>query len=127
MIKFRPKTLVQDLIPEAIKRLDEQGISYNKISSKEADTISKVNSKAMVLVSFTKNDRGYFEIQFQSKEVYGYVKKLLGEVFRMRITNIDTPKRIITAETDFIGIALDIIEVLGLDPHFNLSLVYDKV
>jgi hypothetical protein len=45
----------------------------------------------------------------------------------MRITNIDTPKRIITAETDFIGIALDIIEVLGLDPHFNLSLVYDKV
>jgi hypothetical protein len=127
MIKFRPKTLVQDLMPEAIKRLDEQGISYNKISSKEADTISKVNSKAMVLVSFTKNDRGYFEIQFQSKEVYGYVKKLLGEVFRMRITNIDTPKRIITAETDFIGIALDIIEVLGLDPHFNLSLVYDKV
>lgn len=127
MIKFRPKTLVQDLMPEAIKRLDEQGISYNKISSKEADTISKVNSKAMVLVSFTKNDRGYFEIQFQSKEVYGYVKKLLGEVFRMRITNINTPKRIITAETDFIGIALDIIEVLGLDPHFNLSLVYDKV
>jgi hypothetical protein len=127
MIKFRPKTLVQDLMPEAIKRLDEQGISYNKISSKEADTISKVNSKAMVLVSFTKNDRGYFEIQFQSKEVYGYVKKLLGEIFRMRITNIDTPKRIITAETDFIGIALDIIEVLGLDPHFNLSLVYDKV
>ena len=127
MIKFRPKTLVQDLMPEAIKRLDEQGISYNKISSKEADTISKVNSKAMVLVSFTKNDRGYFEIQFQSKEVYGYVKKLLGEVFRMRITNIDTPTRIITAETDFIGIALDIIEVLGLDPHFNLSLVYDKV
>lgn len=127
MIKFRPKTLVQDLMPEAIKRLNEQGISYNKISSKEADTISKVNSKAMVLVSFTKNDRGYFEIQFQSKEVYGYVKKLLGEVFRMRITNIDTPKRIITAETDFIGIALDIIEVLGLDPHFNLSLVYDKV
>jgi hypothetical protein len=127
MIKFRPKTLVQDLMPEAIKRLDEQGISYNKISSKEADTISKINSKAMVLVSFTKNDRGYFEIQFQSKEVYGYVKKLLGEVFRMRITNIDTPKRIITAETDFIGIALDIIEVLGLDPHFNLSLVYDKV
>ena len=127
MIKFRPKTLVQDLMPEAIKRLDEQGISYNKISSKEADTVSKVNSKAMVLVSFTKNDRGYFEIQFQSKEVYGYVKKLLGEVFRMRITNIDTPKRIITAETDFIGIALDIIEVLGLDPHFNLSLVYDKI
>lgn len=127
MIKFRPKSLVQDLMPEAIKRLDEQGISYNKISSKEADTISKINSKAMVLVSFTKNDRGYFEIQFQSKEVYGYVKKLLGEVFRMRITNIDTPKRIITAETDFIGIALDIIEVLGLDPHFNLSLVYDKV
>lgn len=123
MIKFRPKTLVQDLMPQAIERLDKEGISYDKISAKDAARVSKLNSKAMVLTSFTKNERGYYEIQFQSKEIYNYVKKLLGEDFRMRIKDINTSERIITAETDFIGIALDIIEILGLNPHFNLSLV----
>jgi hypothetical protein len=123
MIKFRPKTLVQNLMPEAIKRLDEQDITYNKISLEDAEKISKSNSKAMVILSFIKNDRGYYQIQFQSKEIYEYIKKLLGDKFRMRITKIDSPHRTITAETDFIGIAMDIIEVLGLNPHFNLSLV----
>jgi hypothetical protein len=127
MIKFRPKTLEEDLMPEAIKRLDDERIGYNKISLDEADKTSKLNSKAMVLLSFIKTGKGYYQIKLQSKEVYGYVKKLLTEKFRMRITDIDTSKRIITAETDFIGIALDIIEILGLNPHFNLSLVYDKI
>lgn len=126
MIKFRKKSLVQNLMPEAVNRLNEQGVRYNKISLKDADKVSSVNSKAMVLVSFVKNEQGYFQIQFQSKQIYGYVKKLIGEIFRMRITDIDTPRRIITAETDHLGIALDIIEVLGLDPHFNLSLVIDN-
>ena len=127
MIKFRPKTLEEDLMPEAIKRLDTKRVGYNKISPEEADKTSKLNSKAMVLLSFIKTSKGYYQIQLQSKEIYNYVKKLLSEEFRMRITDINASKRIITAETDFMGIALDIIEVLGLNPHFNLSLVYDKI
>src|SRR5574344_2044544 len=99
MIKFRPKTLIQDLMPEAIQRLDDRDIEYNKISLNEADKTSKINSKAMVLVSFIKNERGYYELKFQSKEIYEYVKKLLRDEFRFRLTDIDVSKRIITAET----------------------------
>lgn len=126
MIRFRQKSLVQDLMPEAVARLNEGKIKYNPISLKDAERVSKVNAKAMVLVSFVKNENGYYQIQFKSKEEYGYVKKLIGEIFRMRITKIDSPMKTITAETDHLGIALDIIEVLGLDPHFNLSLVVNN-
>lgn len=126
MIRFRPKSLEQDLMDKAVERLDSEGIDYTKISKRDASAVSKVNSKAMVITSFILNDRGYYQIEFQSKEVYEYVKKLLKDKFRMRITNIDVPNRIITAETDYLGIALDIFEVLGLDPHFNLSLVTEK-
>lgn len=126
MIKFRQKTVVKNLMPEAVKRLDEQGLEYKKIKPSEADTVSRVNSKAMVITSFECNEMGYYQIKFQSKEIYRYVQKLLSETFGMRITDIDRTKRIITAETDHLGIALDIIEVLGLDPHFDLSLVTEK-
>lgn len=126
MIRFRPKSLEQDLMSKAIEKLDEEGVSYTEISGKDASKVSKVNSKAMVIPSFILNERGYYQIEFQSKEVYEYVKKLLRDKFRMRITNVDVPNRIITAETDYLGIALDILVVLGLDPHFNLSLVTEK-
>jgi hypothetical protein len=123
MIQFRQKSLAQDLIPDLIKFLDEREVEYNKITSKEADKVSKVNSRALVLTSFTKNERGYYQMKFKSKEIYGYIKKMLGEIFRMRISNVDVAGREITAETDYPGIAFDIIEVLGLNPHFNLSVV----
>ena len=126
MIRFRPKSLEQDLMDRAVEKLDQEGVSYTKISKKDASKVSKVNSKAMVIPSFILNDRGYYQIQFQSKEVYEYVKKLLRDKFRMRITNVDVANRTITAETDYLGIALDILVVLGLDPHFNLSLVTEK-
>ena len=113
-------------MPEAVKRLDEQGLEYKKIKPSEADTVSRVNSKAMVITSFECNEMGYYQIKFQSKEIYRYVQKLLSETFGMRITDIDQTKHIITAETDHLGIALDIIEVLGLDPHFDLSVVTKK-
>lgn len=126
MIRFRPKSLEQDLMDKAIERLDSEGVDYTKISKGDAPKVSKINSKAMVITSFILNDRGYYQIEFQSKEVYEYVKKLLRDKFRMRITGINIPERIITAETDYLGIALDIFVVLGLDPHFNLSLVTEK-
>lgn len=122
MVTFRKKKyLAQDLMPEAIDYLRKQGIRPNIITPEEADEVSKVNSKAMVLVSFTKNEYGYYEIKVQDKELYNYTQKLIRDFFQMRVTDINKEKRTITAETDHLGIALDIIEVLGI--KYNLSVV----
>lgn len=128
MITFRKKSAEKDLMSEAIKMLSESDAKFNIIKKNEADKVSKINSKALVLVSFKKTEAGAFQLRFQSKEVYRYVQDtLLRNTFSMSIVDIDKKNRIITAETDHKGIALDIIEILGLNPHFNLSLVYDKV
>lgn len=122
MIQFRQKKyLIQDLIPDAVEYLRKQGIKPNIISPDESDEVSKVNSRSMVLVSFIKNESGYYQIQVQDKELYNYTQKLIKDIFRMRITDINKEKRIITAETDHLGVALDIIEVLGM--KYNLSIV----
>jgi hypothetical protein len=125
MITFRQKkTLVQDLMPEAIQYLKDNGIDVKIITPKEADAVSRVNSKAMVLVSFKKNELGYYQIQVQDKELYNYTQKLIRDILRMRITDIDSEHRVITAECDHKGIALDIIEVLA--KKYDLSVVYKK-
>lgn len=122
MITFRKKKqLIQDLMPDAIEYLRKQGIRPNLITPEQADEVSRVNSKAMVLVSFIKNESGYYQIQVQDKELYNYTQKLIRDIFRMRITDIDKTSRVITAETDHLGVALDIIEVLGI--KYNLSVV----
>lgn len=108
-------------MPDAIEYLRKKGIIPNIITPDQSDSVSRVNSKAMVLVSFIRNESGYYQIQVQDKELYNYTKKLIKDFFRMRITNIDQEKRIITAETDHLGIALDIVEVLGR--KYNLSVV----
>ena len=108
-------------MPEALEYLKDQGLKPNIITPDQADKVSRVNSKAMVLVSFIQNEDGYYQIQVQDKELYNYTKKLIGDIFRMRILNIDKENRIITAETDHMGVALDIIEVLCV--KYNLSVV----
>lgn len=122
MITFRQKKqVIKDLMPDAIEYLKENGIRPNLITKQQSDEVSKVNSKAMVLVSFIQNENGYYQIQIQDKELYNYTQKLVKDIFRMRILEIDKLNRIITAETDHLGIALDIIEVLGR--KYNLSVV----
>ena len=124
MIQFRKKKyLIQDLMSEALDYLRKQGIRPNIISPEQADSVSRVNSKAMVLVSFIRNEDGYYQIQLQDKELYSYTQKLVKDIFMMRITNIDKKKRVITAETDHLGRALDSIEILGL--KYNLSIVME--
>ena len=122
MIEFRKKkSVIQDLVPDAMDNLRKIGIPFNSIKLEQADNVSRVNSKAMVLRSFIKNDNGYYEMKVQDKELYNYTQKLIKEKFRMRITDIDRKDRIITAECDHLGIALDIIEILGR--KYNLSIV----
>ena len=125
MITFKKKTLTKDLIPEAIKQLKKEGISYNSITSAQADAASKVNSKAMVLLSFVQNEKGFYQITVKDKEFYSYTKKFLGDsdYCNMRITDENKKERTITAETDHLGVALDVIEVLGI--KYNLSIVED--
>lgn len=108
-------------MPDAVEHLRKQGLRPNIISPEDADKTSKVNSKAMVLVSFTRNENGYYQIQVQDKQLYNYTKKLIKDIFRMRITDINKDTRVITAECDHLGIALDIIEILG--EKYNLSVV----
>lgn len=122
MIEFRrKKSVILDLIPEAMDNLRKIGVPFNSIKLDDADKVSRVNSKAMVLRSFIKNDNGYYEMKVQDKELYNYTQKLIREKFQMRITDIDRKDRIITAECDHLGIALDIIEILGR--KYNLSIV----
>lgn len=122
MIEFRKKkSVIQDLVPEAMDNLRKIGVPFNSIKLEQADSVSRVNSKAMVLRSFVKNDNGYYEMKVQDKELYNYTQKLIREKFQMRITDIDRKDRIITAECDHLGIALDIIEILGR--KYNLSIV----
>lgn len=122
MATFRKKKyLIQDLMPDALEYLKKQGIRPNIITPQQADEVSRVNSKAMVLVSFIKNESGFYQIQVQDKELYNYTQKLLKDIFKMRILDIDKKNRVVTAETDHLGIALDIIEVLGI--KYNLSIV----
>lgn len=122
MINFRKKKyLIQNLMPDAIEYLKKQGLRPNIITPEQADSVSRVNSKAMVLVSFIKNESGYYQIQVQDKELYNYTQKLIKDIFRMRITDINKETRVITAETDHLGIAFDIIEILAA--KYNLSVV----
>ena len=122
MINFRKKKyLIQNLMPDAIEYLKKQGLRPNIITPEQADSVSRVNSKAMVLVSFIKNESGYYQIQVQDKELYNYTQKLIKDIFRMRITGINKETRVITAETDHLGIAFDIIEILAT--KYNLSVV----
>lgn len=122
MINFRKKKyLIQNLMPDAIEYLKKQGLRPNIITPEQADSVSRVNSKAMVLVSFIKNESGYYQIQVQDKELYNYTQKLIKDIFRMRITDINKETRVITAETDHLGIAFDIIEILAT--KYNLSVV----
>ena len=122
MINFRKKKyLIQNLMPDAIEYLKKQGLRPNIITPEQADSVSRVNSKAMVLVSFIKNESGYYQIQVQDKELYNHTQKLIKDIFRMRITDINKETRVITAETDHLGIAFDIIEILAT--KYNLSVV----
>lgn len=126
MISFRAKKcIVQDLMPEAIEYLNNtEGKNFNIITPDKADEVSRKNSKAMVLVSFVKNENGFYQIQVQDKELYNYTQKLLRDYCRMRITNIDKDNRIVTAECDHKGIALNIIDILRV--KYDFSVVFDE-
>jgi hypothetical protein len=128
MIEFRSgiqKGKEVDLIPKIIEKLKERNAPFDIIPSKKANEVSKKNSKALVLMSFIKTAEGNYSIQLKDKELYRYTQKLLSDIFRLTITNIDKSTRTVTAEGKHLGIMNDIIEVIALNPNYNLSIVYN--
>lgn len=122
MITFRPKKYIQkDLTSEVIDYLTKRGIRPNIISAEDADEVSKVNSRAMVITKFIQNTSGKYEIEVQDKEGYRYTQKLFEDIYKMRILNIDKKNRKLCAETDYLGKTLDMISILGR--KYNLSIV----
>lgn len=122
MISFRKKPfIVQNLIPDAMDYLIQEKIPFNRISEDDADKVSKVNSKAMVITSFIQNESGKYQIQVKDKELYRWTQKLLQDIFKMKILDINKEERTVTAECAQKGIALDIIDILGR--KYNLSIV----
>lgn len=122
MINFKPRHQeIENLMPEVIEHLKASGQTPNIISIDQADSVSRVNSRAMVLREFIKNSNGNYQITLQDKELYHYTQKLVGDIFKMKILEMNKKNRTITAETGSKGIALDIIEILGL--KYKLSIV----
>ena len=94
MITFRPKKYIQkDLTQEVIEYLTKRGIRPNIISAEEADEVSKVNSRAMVITKFIQNTSGKYEIEVQDKEGYRYTQKLFEDIYRMKIVRVKPFKR----------------------------------
>lgn len=125
MIEFRKKSQEEDLMPEAIKRLKGEEVPFEVIPTKKADEVSRRNSKSLVITSFKKTEDGMYEIKVKDKELYRYTQKMLSSIFRLDITDVDKDTRTVTAEGKQLGIMLDILEVIALNPNYNLSLVYD--
>lgn len=122
MITFRPKKYTQkDLVPEAIEYLTSKGVRPNLITASQADEVSKVNSRAMVIRRFWQSEDGRICIEVQDKEGYRYTQKLFEDIYKMKITKVDKANRILGAETDYLGKTLEMISILGR--KYNLSIV----
>ena len=125
MITFRQgKQVIQNLMPEAVEHLEKSGVRPNLISPEDIDDVAKSNSRAIVLSEFISNENGYYQIKLQSKQYYRWTEKMISDIFKMRILDIDHKKGTITAETNYKGIALEVIEILGKNKKkYNLSVV----
>ena len=125
MITFRQgKQVIQNLMPEALEYLEANDVRPNVIVPEDADMAAKANSRAIVLLEFIRNENGYYQIKLQSKQYYRWTEKMVSDIFKMRILEIDHKKGTITAETNYKGIALEVIEILGKNKKkYNLSIV----
>lgn len=122
MITFRPKKQKPiNLVQKAIDYLTNKQVPFSIIKEKEADIVSQRSSKSIVLLEFIQNEMGLIQIKLQDKKLYSWTEKMISEIFRMSITDIDEKSRIITATSEHEGHVLDVIEILGL--KYNLSIV----
>lgn len=122
MIRFRERRYEEvDIVPEVLSHLKEDGQNPQTIREEDADRVSQVNSKSLVLYKAFLNLDNKYEIQVMDKELYRFTVKLLEEKLGLIITNIDEDKRIISAVDKYKGKVLNAIDILGR--RYNLSIV----
>ena len=122
MIKFRyKKQKPVNLVQRAIDYLETRNVPFSVIKEKDADIVSQRNSKSIVLIEFIQNEYGLFQIKIQDKKLYSWTEKMISEIFKMEIVEINENSRTITATSEHEGHVLDVIEILGL--KYNLSIV----
>ena len=122
MIRFRERRYEEvDIVPEVLSHLKEDGQTPQTIREEDADKVSQVNSKSLVLYKAFLNLDNKYEIQVMDKELYRFTVKLLEEKLGLIITNIDEDKRIISAVDKYKGKVLNAIDILGR--RYNLSIV----
>ena len=109
------------MIQDALNYLEKRDVPFTVIKEKDADIFSQKSSKSIVLRQFIQNEIGLYQIKIQDKKLYSWTEKMISDIFRMDITEIDEEARIITAVSEHEGHVLDVIEVLGL--KYNLSIV----
>lgn len=122
MIKFRYKKQKPiNLVQRAIDYLETRNVPFSVIKEKDADIVSQRNSKSIVLIEFIQNEYGLFQIKIQDKKLYSWTEKMISEIFKMEIIEINENSRTITATSEHEGHVLDVIEILGL--KYSLSIV----
>lgn len=122
MIKFRyKKQKPVNLVQRAIDYLEIKNVPFSVIKEKDADIVSQRNSKSIVLIEFIQNEYGLFQIKIQDKKLYSWTEKMISEIFKMEIVEINENSRTITATSEHEGHVLDVIEILGL--KYSLSIV----
>ena len=122
MIRFRERRYEEvDIVPEVLSHLKEDGQNPQTIREEDADRVSQVNSKSLVLYKAFLNLDNKYEIQVMDKELYRFTVKLLEEKLGLIITNIDEDKRTISAVDKYKGKVLNAIDILGR--RYNLSIV----
>ena len=122
MIKFRYKKQKPiNLVQRAIDYLETRNVPFSVIKEKDADIVSQRNSKSIVLIEFIQNEYGLFQIKIQDKKLYSWTEKMISEIFKMEIVEINEDSRTITATSEHEGHVLDVIEILGL--KYSLSIV----
>ena len=122
MIKFRYKKQKPiNLVQRAIDYLETRNVPFSVIKEKDADIVSQRNSKSIVLIEFIQNEYGLFQIKIQDKKLYSWTEKMISEIFKMEIVEINENSRTITATSEHEGHVLDVIEILGL--KYSLSIV----
>jgi len=122
MIKFRyKKQKPVNLVQRAIDYLETRNVPFSVIKEKDADIVSQRNSKSIVLIEFIQNEYGLFQIKIQDKKLYSWTEKMISEIFKMEIIEINENSRTITATSEHEGHVLDVIEILGL--KYSLSIV----
>lgn len=124
MVNFKKKYKEENLIQNAIDYLNSVEVPFKEIKLSQADKESSVNSKSMVLMSFTMTDKGIYQLTVKDKGFYSYTQKLLRDILRLRISSIDKEAREITAESEQYGKMLDVIEILAI--KYTLSIVTKK-